>query len=811
MMETERRLNGVSIDHKKERDSISPKAESLTTDLEADVQTAYIPVVLDKSSLPNSPDPTQLQNILESPVLGYHAQSPPIANPQIQKLIASEPLKSPIRQESLPPPNLQRKTSISAMAKEATEAIGRKMSLRSRRKNSQTGKEWKLEDIPKRKTSNASMDGVSVSAPPRSAIPDFPAPPTTTPLRSAPAEENRTATRSASPPASPVQFMMRNDSVSEVSTAMTPTSMTFDSKNGTAPLIIGSTSPPVPSRHPHHSPKPSVSLPQTTSPTEPVPIKKPTHKKNTTSFISLGSSRPSTAGSDQAPKTPQYTMSPSTYQDESPQLPSIPSTGFLSLEDEMSQMWLQHDRKGSNSSATPHKRNGSLSSQTGGLLSKVASSIRHNRTNSQDQRTGNHSRQASRGAGTHSRTPSQPGGLAATFLAEAEEEKAALRRQLRKSAHQIVELELKIHDDQVEKVEDRLEGTKDALVGIETEREIALKELKVLLKHRYALQDSTSTSGARESCNAIVRDFESSLEKLKDSMRDQIREYTAVRAQLLEETSRLRTLRDNYLEEAQHLNQKNDELADLNNDIQRNMDRTPNHSKSTSDSRPGGFSLFTKHRKDSPTNASISSVQSIVHPMFFEPKKSLDGYGLPESPVSRASESTVTADTESTISRAVPTRVSDQDSVDLPPPPKKMNYWRKNTAALTGKAVKGFKSVWSGDPTTVIVTPAPGTSISSPQLISSSSQGNGLNILLPQPSPAPTFDSYQSEYYKSHSFHPKAFKRWQKCAYCADKLSGTEVRCTGTPIALVNTECRLRLSVSYEMYHVRHSPLHKVS
>ena len=193
MMETERRLNGVSIDHKKERDSISisPKAESLATDLEADVQTAYIPVVLDKSSLPNSPDPTQLQNILESPVLGYHAQSPPIANPQIQKLIASEPLKSPIRQESLPPPNLQRKTSISKMAKEATEAIGRKMSLRSRRKNSQTGKEWKLEDIPKRKTSNASMDGVSVSAPPRSAIPDFPAPPTTTPLRSAPAEENR--------------------------------------------------------------------------------------------------------------------------------------------------------------------------------------------------------------------------------------------------------------------------------------------------------------------------------------------------------------------------------------------------------------------------------------------------------------------------------------------------------------------------------------------------------------------------------------------------------------------------------------------
>jgi len=780
MVETERKLNGVSVDHDTERDSVSPKPDSFTaSDPEAEVQAAYIPVVLDKSSLPNSPDPTQLQNILESPVLGYHAQSPPITNLQIQKLRASEPLSSPTRQETLPPANLQRKTSISVIAKEATEAIGRKLSLRSRRKNSQTGKEWKLEDIPKRKTSNASMEA-PVTAPLRSAIPEFPAPPTTTPLRSAPAsaEEARTAVHSASPPASPVQFMMRNDSVSEVSTAMTPTSMTFDSKNTTAPLNIGSASPPIPTRHPHHSPKPSASGPQEAAPVESPPIQKATRKnKVSASFISLGSSRPSTAGSDQTPKTPQYTMSP--MQDESPQLPSIPSAGFLNLEDEMSQMWLQHDRKGSQSSPV-HKRNGSLSSLSGGILSKVTSSIRNTGQNSQDQRPGSHSRQASKGA-AHSRTASQPGGLAATFLAEAEEEKAALRRQLRQSVQQIVELELKLHDDQVDKVDDRLEGTKDALAGIETEREIAMKELKVLLKHRYALQDSTSTTtGVRETCDAIVKDFELSLEKLKDSMRDQIREYTAVRAQLVEETSRLRTLRDNYLEEAQHLNKKNDELADLNNDIQRNMDRTPNHSKSTSDSRTGGFSLFSKHRRDSPTNASISSVQSIVHPMFFESKKSMDGHGLPESPVSRASESTVTADTESTISKAVPTRVSDQDSVDLPPPPKKMNYWRKNTAALTGKAVKGFKSVWAGDSTTVTVTPAPGTIISSPQLISSSSQANGLNILLPQPSPAPTFESYQSEYYKSHSFHPKAFKRWQKCGFCGEKLSGTEVRCIGT-------------------------------
>src|ERR1700687_2512846 len=93
----------------------------------------------------------------------------------------------------------------------------------------------------------------------------------------------------------------------------------------------------------------------------------------------------------------------------------------------------------------------------------------------------------------------------------------------------------------------------------------------------------------------------------------EIKEYTSARTQLIEETGHLRSLRDNYLEEAQQLNKKNDELSDLNNDIQRNMDRTPNinHSKSPSDSR--GFSLFkTQHKKDSPTAGSISSVQSIL-------------------------------------------------------------------------------------------------------------------------------------------------------------------------------------------------------
>jgi hypothetical protein len=800
MLETELKLNGFSTDN----DETILKQQSAPTSPIDEHEGVYIPVVLDKSSLPNTPDPTQLDNIIESPVLGYLAQSPP-TNPQIQKLIATEQIKTPPRQETTPPSPVERKSSISAMAK-ATEAIGRKMSLRSRRKNSKTqnvivSQEWKLEDIPRRKNSITGKPAELVPAP-RSAIPDFPIPPSTTPLEVKSAgptvpERNHTSDKSNSPPISPTQFMMRNDSVSEVSTALTPTSMTFDGKN-TPPVLPNTASPPIPPRNPHHhSPKPSMTLPRhspkrsfsepksksSSSTTETSNTQVPHHSSNpSASHFSMSSSRPSTSESKDPPKTPEFQP---TYLGISPQLPSIPSPGLLSFEDEMSQMWLRHDRKGSQSSS--HKRGPSSSSQTG-MFSKV---LRHARSTSGDQKLGIHSRQSSKG---HSRNTSQVGGFAATILAEAEEEKAALRLQLRKSANQIVELEMKIQDGEKDDVVDKLEGSRDALAGVETEREIALMELKVLLKHRYELEESANFLGVRESCDTILKDFETSLTKLKDGIREQVKEYTSLRTQLVEETGRLRSLRDNYLEEAQQLNKKNDELADLNNDIQRNMDRAPTHTKALSEGR-SGFSLF-KHKKDSPTAASISSVQSILfkndlaHPMYFESKKSTEG-PINDSPMSKVSDSTIIPD-DSTMSKAVVTRVSDQDSMDLPPPPKKVNYWRKNTA----KAVKSFKSVWSGE-TTILVS-SPGTTISSPQLISSSSQNGGLNILLPysQLSPASPYDNHQGEIYKTHSFHPKAFKRWQKCGFCGEKLSGTEVRCVGLS-SCYPANNRLRLPMSY--------------
>lgn len=795
VLETEMKLNGlISPRESSERESITtqrPRADSLSTSHEEhDSMEGLIPVVLDQSSLPNTPDLSSAQAVFESPILGFAAQSPPLPNPQIQRIIDSEPIKTPPRQETVPNTGLERKNSISQMAKEAKDAIGRKMSLRSRRKNSKTHngiepQEWKLEDIPRRKSSIGPLEA------PKSSIPEFLPPPDTAPVDSRPAVMlgyNPKSDKSASPPVSPGQFQMRNGSVSEGSTALTPTSLSFDGKS-TPPTTVGtslpSMSPPIPVRHPHHhSPKPSRSEPlhsPETSKTEPqnarkeTPEKAPststettiTHNPNeSTSYISMDSSRPSSADSNQPNK-----LLPPSHLGISPQLPSLPSSTSLTFEDEISRVWLQHERErqpSQNSQSNQgHKRGQSSSSSQNGVFSKMSNSMRHARSMSADQKS-SHSR---RGSKAHVKHPSQPQNGP---VEQTEEEKALLKRELRKSRDQITELQLKIQEDEMEKIiaaETRLENAREAYAGVETEREMVLAELKVLLKHKHRLEHGSKFAGAQETCDTILNNFEDALDKLKEQMRQQINEYTSVRAHLVEETGRLRALRDNYLEEAQQLNKKNVELADLNNDIQRNMDRTPQHLKSSS----SGFNLFKAgHKARSPTATSISSVQStflkdeISHPLSFEPKKSCET-PITDSPLSRISDTTIIMDEPG---KAVVTRVTTEGSMDFPAPPKKFT-WKMNTSALKKNAVKGFKSVWSGDTNVLVSSPV---TISAPQLITSTSQGNGLNIVV-----SGSNDSGSTlDVYKTHSFNPKTFKRWQKCAQCGEKLTGTEIRCTGT-------------------------------
>src|SRR6202011_1264582 len=114
MAETELKLNGLSSprsissrresgkreSQKEEKEEYgAPQDQQSTSNTrEDDDDGAFIPVVLDKSSLPNSPDPTQSQ-VFDSPI-GRNSQGP--VNPQIQNIIANEPVRPSSRQDRAP-------------------------------------------------------------------------------------------------------------------------------------------------------------------------------------------------------------------------------------------------------------------------------------------------------------------------------------------------------------------------------------------------------------------------------------------------------------------------------------------------------------------------------------------------------------------------------------------------------------------------------------------------------------------------------------------------------------------------------------
>ena len=309
------------------------------------------------------------------------------------------------------------------------------------------------------------------------------------------------------------------------------------------------------------------------------------------------------------------------------------------------------------------------------------------------------------------------------------------------------------------------ERDNEDLVELEKEKQVALKELKILLKHRYALEEPSNVLGVRETFDGILQEFEASLAQMKEDMRLRIKEYTTEQKRLMGEISRIRSEKYNLLEDSEEFKNR-DELLDIGSDTQRNVDRA-SHTKALSEGAVGVN--LSKYNKKSPTAASISSVlfqDDITHPMSFESDKPVISPVI-ATPVLNISENTIHP--EAAIGNVVVTYVTDQKNEDLVPVPKKVNYWPLNTA----KAVKSLKNVWSKE-----TTLAPGHFISSPRLVSSSSHGSLTATSTPQPSPRPSYD-LQQEAYKSHSFQAKTFKRWQKCGYCGEKLSGTELRCSG--------------------------------
>ncbi len=221
---------------------------------------------------------------------------------------------------------------------------------------------------------------------------------------------------------------------------------------------------------------------------------------------------------------------------------------------------------------------------------------------------------------------------------EAELEMARLRRQLAEQALKLAsaDSERRQHEQLERRSQDvraSLRGMERDLAKLTVERDLTVAEVAELV----AMQDgaatsspsaATSSNGARSSTTstvdaAITQNLTSRLETVKSRYRQEIDELTIERDSLLIEIEELKQSKELFLEEAQSLNAKNDELNTMLAQLHRKIELAaqsrdqlpplpimPKDLSSKSSGGGGGFGFGSRHRhghKHTPHNASISS------------------------------------------------------------------------------------------------------------------------------------------------------------------------------------------------------------
>ena len=213
---------------------------------------------------------------------------------------------------------------------------------------------------------------------------------------------------------------------------------------------------------------------------------------------------------------------------------------------------------------------------------------------------------------------------------EAELEMARLRRQLAEQALKLATANSeKRQHEQLERrsqdVKASLKGMRRDLAKLIVERDLTVAEVTELV----ALQDGTTGSSTCTVDPAITQNLASRLEAVKSRYRKEIDELTIERDSLLIEIEELKQSKELFLEEAQSLNARNEELNTMLGQLSRKIELAaqsrhqlpplPPMPKDLASSPPAaaqkssggvGFNFGSRHKhvhKHTPHNASISS------------------------------------------------------------------------------------------------------------------------------------------------------------------------------------------------------------
>ncbi|KAI9762064.1 MAG: hypothetical protein M4579_000700 [Chaenotheca gracillima] len=237
----------------------------------------------------------------------------------------------------------------------------------------------------------------------------------------------------------------------------------------------------------------------------------------------------------------------------SPGLPRHSLGGEFNLEDDMARIM------------------GGTDERSTSLLRRVSNVVRHGRSLSDMEARTRTS------AGKWPRSPASAG-MNSPFPREisspittspvAIEENAVLKRELRRSAQKIADLEARFNSTQdIKTLDTKLREKRSTVAFLDSQKEIMVRELEVLTEHVANIKKSEQPFDIDSLTSNVVKEFARSLERLKDTYSPEIEDLIHQKNTLTEENSNLARFRDQAIQETEQLNLKNAQLADLNNEL----------------------------------------------------------------------------------------------------------------------------------------------------------------------------------------------------------------------------------------------------
>ena len=274
-------------------------------------------------------------------------------------------------------------------------------------------------------------------------------------------------------------------------------------------------------------------------------------------------------------------------------------------------------------------------------------------------------------------------------MSEGKEDQVQLRNKLRFSQQRIAELESEKNSLQekvngtvdIRQVNTELREKRSTMAFLDSQREMVIRELEVMTEHLAKAKDSGSPLDVASIKNEALRDFASSLQKLKEELGGQVEDLMQQKGTLTNEISDLIQMKDKGNQEYESLSKRNMELTDMNKDLIRNIQelyRQGRHQNGTlpppmqPEVAPNGLGIYTGAQR---TKAESST--DIRIPIAAESSQSQVSGDVEIEPV-----------THLTAPQVVNIRKTGQA--------KKFN-WRKGGENITKNVKKGFKGAFSSN------------------------------------------------------------------------------------------------------------------